>query len=380
MHVAHLTSSRFFGGPERQMLGLAQALQPECKSCFISFSEDGLCRSFLRQAESHGFEAHKIEHDTPRLLRAERALTSLMQRHPTDVLLCHGYKANVLGRIASWRLGIPAIAVSRGWTFESRKVRAYETVDRAVYRWMDHVVCVSAEQARRVRRCGVRPQNITVIRNAVDTARFDSASPHGRDVLEKMFPHRPRLIVGAAGRLSPEKGFDVLVEAAATVCRQIPEVGFVLFGDGSLRDSLLRQIDRCNLADRFVLGGFRGDLDTLMPHFDLFAQSSHTEGLPNVILESLAAGVPVVATAVGGTPEVLEEGVGGYLVPAGNASALADRIRSLLLDDALRDRMGKSGSQVVKDSFSFASQARAYKVLFERECGLPSNELVAVAN
>src|SRR5207244_1753909 len=117
---------------------------------------------------------------------------------------------------------------------------------------------------------------------------------------------------------------------------------------------------------RFVFAGFRADLDHFLPHFDAFVLPSFTEGLPNVVLEAFAASVPVVATAVGGTPEVVDNGVNGYLVPAGDAALLADRIDKLLDDPALRQSMGSRGRQRVAEEFSFPTQSVQYQRLFEK--------------
>src|SRR5262249_16793891 len=150
----------------------------------------------------------------------------------------------------------------------------------------------------------------------------------------------------------------VLVEAATTVTRADRDVGFVLFGDGPLRDHLTRQIAQQGLADRFVLAGFRSDLGRFLPHCDLVALPSYTEGLPVIVLEAFAAGVPVVATAVGGTPEVIEEGQCGYLVPPGDAAALVRRLSDLLGSESQRQAMGARGQQRVREQFTFAAQAR----------------------
>src|SRR5262245_38948238 len=166
MNVIHLTSSQFHGGPERQMLGLAQALPDEYRTSFVSFSEKGRCHAFLDMARRHGFEAIALKHDTLRLLAARRELVRLFCRYDADIVCCHGYKANVLGRMAAQRVGIPVVAVSRGWTAENLRVRFYEAVDRLNLRWMNHVVCVSYAQAEKVRRAGVPAECVSVIRNA----------------------------------------------------------------------------------------------------------------------------------------------------------------------------------------------------------------------
>jgi glycosyltransferase involved in cell wall biosynthesis len=251
---------------------------------------------------------------------------------------------------------------------------------------MDHIVCVSEAQAEKVRRAGVREEKIVVIRNAIREGRFGEANPKYLDRLRGMFATPPDRIVGAAGRLSREKGFQVLVEAASVMLTQHedaspmgrecagpnPSVGFVLFGDGRLRGELEREIDARGLHGKFVLGGFSSDLDCYFPHFDLLVLPSFTEGLPNVALEAMAAGVPVVATAVGGTPEVVAHGVTGRLVPPGNPCAMARGMAEVLFCDATAT-MGLRGKERVREHFSFASQAAAYRRLFGRLLG-SSNE------
>jgi glycosyltransferase involved in cell wall biosynthesis len=367
MNIVHLTASTFYGGPERQMLGLARALAARCRTTFFLFAEGGRGRAFAGEVRRHEFEPVELANDTPHLCLAIRELTEHLRHRRTDVLCCHGYKANLLGRIAARRHGIPAVAVSRGWTGESFRVRLYERLDRWNLRWMDRVVCVSEGQADKVRRAGVPAERVAVIRNAVRADRFVRPDPGRRLALERMFPRRPCRIVGAAGRLSPEKGFGVLVEAAARI--DDPTIGFVLFGDGPQRRATKQRIAALGLTDRFVLAGFRGDLDQFMPFFDVLALPSFTEGLPNVVLEALAAGVPVVATAVGGTPEVVDDGASGYLVPPGDVSALARRIGDVLVRHDRPQMMGLRGRQRILDDFTFEAQARQYLLLFESLTG-----------
>jgi glycosyltransferase involved in cell wall biosynthesis len=347
------------------MLGLARAL-PADHSVFLTFAEGGRCRHFLSAARRQGFEALALENDTPRLTAAVHELVGHLGRVGADVLCCHGYKANLLGRLAARRHDVPAVAVARGWTGENLKVRLYERLDRFHLRWMDHVVCVSEAQAAKVRRAGVRAERVSVIRNAVDPDRFVDPDPRYRAKLLRHFRSPRGPLIGAAGRLSPEKGFDVLVAAAEQVAQADPSVGFILFGEGPCRDRLVWQIRDCGLAGTFILSGFRADLDRFLPHLDLLVLPSFTEGLPNVVLEACAAGVPVVATAVGGTPEVVVDGVNGYLVPPGDPETLAARIRDLLASKDRLQEMGFQGRQRILEHFTFPGQAQQYRRLFER--------------
>ncbi len=375
--ILHLTASPSHGGPERQMLELGCELRDSWRSVYATFQEEGRCGAFVENARREGFDAYSLKYDTPRLLASFREVLSLTRSLQPQVLCPHGYKSNLIGLLVARRLGIPIVSVSHGWTSESLAVRLYEALDRRLVRHMNCVVCVSEGQARKIRRAGVREDKVRVIRDAVRMERFTEVDPAYRKQLELMFPEPPAVIVGAAGRLSPEKGFSVLVDAAAQVLasqhsRAAPpagndgvRIGFVLFGDGPLRPALERQIEVRGLNGRFQLAGFRSDLDKLYPHLDLLVLPSFTEGLPNVVLEAYAAGVPVVATAVGGTPEIIDDGINGYLVQPGDAAALASRITDMLSNPVGRREMGLHGQQKIKEQFCFASRAREYEQLLD---------------
>jgi glycosyltransferase involved in cell wall biosynthesis len=365
MIVVLLTSSRFVGSVERQMLGLASALPDAYQCVFVSFSEGGRCQDFLEEAKQQGFAALSLRHDTPRLLAASIEITSLLQQLKPAILCCHGYKTNLLGRLASRRLGIPCVAVCHGWTGENAKVKLYESMDRLVLRTMDRVVCVSEAQAGTVRRAGVPASRLSVIRDAVRPERFGEPNASYAELVRRFFPRQVTRFVAAAGRLSPEKGFADLVAAASVVARSDPSVGFVLFGDGPLRATLSRQIAEYGLQRVFHLAGFHADLDRYLPYFDLTVLPSFTEGLPNIVLESFAAGVPVVATAVGGTPEVVQDGINGYLVKHGHPEQLAERILHALRSKQRGHRMGLAGKERVLNEFSFKVQAQTYQSLFK---------------
>jgi glycosyltransferase involved in cell wall biosynthesis len=355
MRLVHLTSSTFFGGPERQMLGLAEALRGRVETSFLSFGEHGKCAVFLSEVRQHGFAGQQIPHDTPHFLAALHDIEKSLRTTRPDVLLCHGYKADLIGRRAAQHVGVPVIAVSRGWTAETWRVRLYEALDRHDLPMAKHVVAVSAAQAELVKAAGVPASHITVIHNAARLNAFPPPSPGGRARLAAIASAPGEHLVVTAARLSPEKGIHVLIG-----------VRFIVFGEGAERDRLEWIIEENGLCDAFALPGFRADLDELLPNADLAVLPSYTEGLPNVVLEANAAGVPVVATAVGGTPECIINGETGVLVPAGQPEPLVSSITSLLRDPAKRRRMGDAGRDHVRDEFSFAQQANGYLKLFAK--------------
>ena len=370
MKILILTASPFFGGPERQMIELAKTLRqrhPDVESCLGSFHEAGNCRPFLEKATEAGFETVELANDFPHLLRARNELRQVLVDHKIDILITNGHKARGVSRLLPKSLGIPIITVSRGWTTENLKIKLFNFVDRHFHRRADHVIAVSEGQATKVIRFGTPPERVTVIRNAIRVERFDALpDPTDREKLSALFPQRPMFLLGAAGRLSPEKGFDVLLDAVKTVRERGFSIGLVIFGEGFLREPLERQIKDLGLQECVQLPGFTDELDRLLSHFDIFVQSSHTEGLPNVLLEAMAARTAVVATNVGGTPEVVEEGVTGLMVPPGDVKKLADAICQMLADpDGLRV-MGIAGRNRVTTLFTFENQADRYYELLTR--------------
>ncbi len=369
MKVVQLCSSTFWGGPERQLLGLCQALRAQCEFQLISFRERGRCSAFLSRMHQEGFSAAALREDTPHLYAAYRELAAVLRAHTPDVLCCHGYKADMLGLLAARRCRVPVVSVSRGWTGESLKVRLYDALDRFVLRGMDAVVCVAHAQAEKVLAAGVARRRISVIQNAVDLGRFDGKPALARDHLCSFFPRPLKRFVCAAGRFSPEKGFPVLLEAARQFLASDPEAGLLVFGDGPQRGLLSALITQNGLQERVVLPGHRLDLDRLLPLMDLLVVPSFTEGLPNIALEAMAASLPIVATAVGGNPEVVEDGITGFLVPPGDSAALAQAVMRLLSSATIRQWMGQAGRERVRHEFSFTAQGQRYLELFERLCG-----------
>src|SRR5947209_865839 len=187
MVIVHLLASPFFGGPERQVLGLARSLPPEYRTVFLSFAERGLSIPFLEKARQHGFEAVCLKHNAPFLRRAANEIAGHLRRVGARVLCCSGYKPDVIGWLAARQAGVPVLSISHGWTAVTIKVRLNEILDRLVLHGMDRVVCVSEGQAVKVRRAGVAPGRVVVIRNAVGRDSFRDPDPQYRHEMLGMF-------------------------------------------------------------------------------------------------------------------------------------------------------------------------------------------------
>lgn len=361
--VAHLIATNFFGGPEKQIVEHARRLRGEgaVEISLLSFMEGGE-NQFLARGAAEGFETFALPPRSPFDPRLVADLCKALTRGGADLLVTHHYKATVVGRLAAWKLGLPVVAVSRGWTGESRKIRFYEALDRLFLRFADRVVAVSEGQKRKVVASGISPAKITVIRNCIDC---DAPAPlAARSLREELGLSPEPLLVVSAGRLSPEKNYGGLIRVARRVREKEPEAIFVVLGEGVLRSELERAAVESGLAGRFLLPGFRNDAAALLAQADIFVLPSFTEGLPNVVLEAFAARRPVVATSVGGTPEVVLDGENGFLVRPQEEELMAARLLQLLADPVLRKRMGSAGYRRVRENFSPEGQAEAYRKLY----------------
>ena len=176
-------------------------------------------------------------------------------------------------------------------------------------------------------------------------------------------------VVGNVGALVAQKNQHTLIEAAALVVRDVPDVRFVILGEGELRPHLEEQIKHRHLERHVFLAGFRADVLELMKDFDVFALSSIQEGLCTSLVDAMAAGKPTVATAVGGVPEVVADGETGFLVPSKDHHALAEKIVRLLKDERLRERMGGAGLARARRLFTVERMVEETAAVYERLAG-----------
>ncbi|MFO0752901.1 MAG: glycosyltransferase [Thermodesulfovibrionales bacterium] len=361
--VAHLIATNFFGGPEKQILEHACRLDPARFSLvLISFVERSLPNELLHKATRMTIPTREFYTGNPYNPKAIFDLTSLLRQDGIDLLCTHGYKSAIIGRIASYRVGIPEIAVSRGWTGENWKIRLYEELDRLFLRFADRVVAVSEGQKEKILRLGVAPERVSVIHNGISLAA--PAPPSSCSLRREMGMQDAGCLVVSAGRLSIEKNFSGLIDAAALLVKKEPSLRFVVFGEGVLRRPLERQVREAGLRGRFFLPGFREELASLLREADIFVLPSFTEGLPNVVLEAYAQKKPVVATAVGGVPEVVRHGSDGFLVRPGETGRMAEYILALARNPQLREEMGARGYRHLEERFTFETQTRKYEGLY----------------
>jgi len=274
-----------------------------------------------------------------------------------DIVHTHSSKAGIIGRWSAYFAGVPAVFHTihgwefyRGQNFFSRNL--YIFLEKITARITDGLVAVSNYDIQEGLRQGIGvPEKYHLVRYGIRRNDF-LYPPVNREVKKRELGLQPApFVVGMIACFKPQKAPEDFIRAASLVIRVIPEAKFLLIGDGVLRNRIERLIKKLNLSKNVALLGWRQDISEIIPLFDILVSTSRWEGLPAVFLEAMAAGKPIIATAVCGNSEVIKDGKNGFLVPAGDYAALSQTITLLIRDKNLRDNMGIHGFQMLNESF-----------------------------
>jgi succinoglycan biosynthesis protein ExoA len=371
IRILHLIASNFVGGPEKQILHHALDLQNSDFEVWVgSFRDRPEKAAILQQAEESGLRTYESLSSGRFDPRAVFELASFLKRQKIQLLCTHGFKANTVGALAKNVAGVPQIAFCRGWTAETPRVRAYEALERRFLALADRIICVSEAQAEYFSTKHLLQPRISVVHNAMLDS-IDTGAEFDREAAKTELGFSPTtLLIGAVGRLSVEKGQRYLVEAAPGLVREFKDLKIVLLGEGRERASLESQIKQLSLENVVVLPGFHTNVARWMQAFDVLANCSLTEGIPNAILEALAVGTPVVATAVGGVPELIKDRETGLLVAPGSSEALAHGLAKVLRDSSLASKLGQAGRDWVRTRFSASVQRESLLEAYRQILGL----------
>lgn len=302
-------------------------------------------------------------------LRVITRLASLIRERRFDIVHSHLFLANLVSRVTGRALRVPALISSQHDT--EVWMRWYHLLaERASARLADHVTgCSGAVRDYAIERMGASAGRASILYNGIDLDRF--GSPPDRMVRrEKWGIPRDAPVAGVVGRLDlPKKGQDLFLEAASEVAASLPEAFFVIVGEGPSRAELERIASRGGLAERVVFDSTEHSVPEVLAAFDLAVLPSRWEGFGIVLLEAMASRKAVVASAVGGVLEIVEDGVTGLLVPPDDASALARAMHGLLCDRDRCDIMGEQGRRRVEARFSIeatgAQLERLYRSLID---------------
>jgi glycosyltransferase involved in cell wall biosynthesis len=351
-------------GAERTLLELAAYLQAQGWQSYVIALEGKGATPLVERARASGLEAEAFVPTGRLAFSAMRARTrELLARHPRAVVHSHGYKPDILLSLLGAPRKLACVSTCHSWYRETLQLRILESIDKRVLRGFDHVVAVSGEIYSDLAAHRIAPNKLSLISNGISPPRtvLGARATVRREV--GIPPNAP--LVVQIGRLARSKRNDLLIGAAAHLAgRNAPQVLFV--GEGDLSQALQAQVNSAGLSDRVHFLGYREDVAQILQAADVLALTSDKEGLPIVLLEAMALGCPIIATAVGEIPRVLRSGEYASLIPPDNLPALTDALREVLnAPAAARERAARAQAEFHR-RFSQESMGKQYLEIYER--------------
>jgi glycosyltransferase involved in cell wall biosynthesis len=342
------------GGPDKTLLSSAAVESPDvsltlCYLCNAGDTTFQIGEAALRK----GIDYVEIRERGPLDRSAWRAIRQLVRERRFDIVHGHEYKTDLLAYLLAKVERVIPFATAHGWTGHSRMERAvYYPADKRLLARFPRLAAVSGEIRDVLVRAGARRERVTVIPNGIDPVTFHRDTSLGAHVRDEFGIVRDAVVLGAVGRLEPQKRFDLLIDTFATLLGDFPTLHLLIAGEGSLRGDLQGRIDRLNLAGCVSLVG-QMDVRRFHHALDVFIQSSDYEGTPNVVLEAMALETPIVATDAGGTSELCVDRIHGLLVPRRRTDLLAEAVRETLNDRAATSARVQAARRRVETELSF---------------------------
>lgn len=371
LKILHLSAPTALAGAERVMLNFLQHYDTSTFTVRVAsyLNHQRMDNSFTETLVQLGISHDKIPIGNTNLIWQVRQTVDTIKRHDIDVLHTHGYRSDFAGLIAARIAGIPIVSTVHGWTPVSLKLLGYQMLDRFCLRRFDRVICVSSRLQEEFNRLGINAERLVYLPNAVSLPKKSLCQ---RDTARQQLGiSSAEKIIVAVGRLSPEKGLDILFAAYAHQFGVDSGVRLILVGDGPQLAELKLNASQLGIGERVLFAGFCADVASYYVAADLYVMSSHTEGFPMSLLEAMAWELPVVATAVGGIPDIVQDSNNGYLVPSGGVEQIAAAMGKILNNRKLAERMGQMAHRTVAERFAVEKWARSlervYSDVYEKQ-------------
>lgn len=379
--VLHILTNLNLGGAQISAVGICVGLRQRGFDVLLAYSSRGgshrsetltLKQTLLTQNIPIFDVCHLRRRSSPlNDLLAMGQLRKIIKQERPDIVHTHMSKAGVVGRMAAALASTPHIVHSVwGWSFYRTSSpilrRAYIALERAATRYTDIMLAVSSQQILDGLRAGIgEPSDYIVCRYGIDVKEFRGVGDAPAELRKEFSLPLNSPIVGTVMGLMEAKSPLDFVAVAVDVLKIRPDVHFLVVGDGPLRGAMDEALAQRGIVDQVHLTGSRNDVPQLLKLMDVFLLTSRWEGLPRVVLEAMAAGIPVVSTSVGGVPEVVEHGQSGMLVPAGDIEGLAHHVLTLINEPYTARRIAETAQQRLTDEFDLAGVVSRYVQIYE---------------
>jgi len=366
IHILRLRDANRIGGPEKTILDTATSIDHNRFNFTLASFVDtkNPSNEFLEKAKELNIPTFPLRMGGRGDFRAVLRLRDYLKKNRVDIFHAHDYKARLVGYWAARLARIPAVTTLHGWIQNTKRATLYLAFDRLMLRFYLKVIVVSRDLEKKVFDLGVPSERILLLHNAI-------AAPQGQQLSAEYYRHKLGFndhmsLIGSIGRLSKEKGLDDLLLAAHSVLKKFPTARFLIIGEGPEKVYLKAKAAEMGVGPFLTFLGFRTDMEMIYPALDVVALSSYTEGLPKVLLEAMSYGKPVVATGVGGVPEVIIANKTGILVPAKSPDLLAKGICDILAEPDMARELGDAGRNLIQSQFSLGTRTLRLENLYEQ--------------
>jgi glycosyltransferase involved in cell wall biosynthesis len=374
--VLHLVSSNGLFGAEKVLLDIARFNNQNGTDVIVGAIKNSHNphTEVVSEAERLGLETAIFESNGRMDPETMLQIKKYIRENRIDIVHTHNYKSDMLGFLATRFTDAKWIATNHVWHGTDKKLRFYEKLDSFILRFVDKVIAVSDEIKDDLVKKGIREDKIERIYNGIDTSAVSglrlavcgkNSNGNGQQLRKKLGIAKNDIVVTTVGRLSPEKGYAVFLKAAEKIIKKRNSTKFLIVGDGPLFKSHKSQVTSHKLQDYVKFLGIRNDIAEILSVTDIYVNASYIEGMPITILEAMRAGLPVVATRAGATPQVISHGRSGVLVDSGDPQRLADEIESLISDRSKRLKLGKHAYEDVRSKFSLERMGCDYAEVYQ---------------
>lgn len=364
--ISFITGQLGLGGAEKQLFLLAKGLiQNGWQVSVVSMSHyrGEYWEDVLRQV---GVPVHAIKMNASRLHRLIE-IRNILQDSGAQIVHSWTMHTNVYAALGGRLAGAPIRIGSERCNHHSSKKAVGKLYNLCL--WGLDALTVNSKPEAEFLRTHRKKLDVRFVPNGVEVPREMVTLEQRRKLRERLGITGTSPVIGAVGSLVPRKNFAALIKALGVLAQKKAKFKFVLVGDGPLVGDLKRQAELCLPTDSYLFLGAIPDAANIYPAFDLHCMPSvNQEGMPNVIMEASAAGLPVVASSVAGIPELVENGVTGFLVAPNDIDGLAESLRQLLVNSAARQRMGLAGMQKMDSGFGIAKMVTRMTSIYEEKC------------
>ena len=351
-----------FGGLERVVLTLVKNISNDQFDLVpIIFTWSKLLDStFFLELNKTGRAYHTVFADRQKIKYLNPIMNSIeaykvVRNGKFDLIHTHGYRCDFIGITLAKLTGLPIISTCHGFISNDANLRFYNKLDLFLLKYADRVMAVSERIKTDLILGGIRESRVTLVQNAVgQNENGEPLALRRKEKRQELNINGKEFVVGYVGRLSEEKGIKYLIQAFVALVNAGLPLKMMVIGDGPQKKELERLTGSSGTKNSILFTGFQTHIETWLPAMDAFVLPSLTEGTPMALLEAMNEGIPVIATAVGGVPQVVNPGRNGLLVSPGNSEQIAEAIRSLFTDQTLRQRLSENGRRTISERYNIA--------------------------